>query len=93
MTFRGVVRDGVIVILDGEIPDGTPVEVSPLHRRSKKKASTSTKSAKPTRARKPPLEKLPAFGMWKNRPEWKGLSTLEIMAKLREKSLGRDRRG
>ena len=27
-----------------------------------------------------------AFGIWKNRPEWKGLSTIQIAYKLREQA-------
>lgn len=94
--FRTVVRDGLIVInTHGEVPDGTPVEVMRTADRATNRAGkkAAKKSKKKSKQKTPPLDNLPGFGMWKDRPEWKGLTTLEIMARLRERSLGRGRRG
>ena len=95
MTLRSVVRDGMIDV-NGEIPDGTPVRIvrDDKPRRSAKKAKAPAKRTakkKATRAgvkpKSDPIMKV--FGMWKDRPEWKGKSSVEIARELREKALGR----
>ncbi len=107
MTFRAVVRDGMIAInTHGQLPDGTEVEVLPVNRpaprrKGKKKAakaasrtrgsSSRGRAGKSAKASADPLDSL--IGIWKDRPDWKGKSTLEIAAELREKALGRTRRG
>jgi hypothetical protein len=94
MTFRTVVRDGLIVInTHGELPDGTPVEVVRT-RSGHKSVSAPRRQVKKTKApaKKKPIRELAFFGMWKDRPEWKGKTTLEIQKELREKALGRSRR-
>lgn len=96
MTLRTVVRDGLIVVnTHGEIPDGTPVVImrDDRPRRSVKKAKGPAKrTAKKKAARagvrpkSDPIMKV--FGMWKDRPEWKGKSSAEIARELRERALG-----
>lgn len=90
MTFRAIVQDGYINTR-GRLPDGTPVTVVPdrAPRATKSRANKSRKSSH----RSTPLSELPAIGMWKNRPDWKGKSTAQIARALREKSLGGRRRG
>lgn len=93
MTLRSVVRDGLIVVnTHGEIPDGTPVVIlrDDQPRRGGKKAKPTAKRAKKKArsAAKKPLRDLPAFGIWKDRPEWKGKTSAEIARELREKALG-----
>ena len=103
MTYRGIYRDGVVVLQgDVALQDGEAVEVNtakpnrqPPATPNKKKLRSEApqrraggKTAKKTRTRKS-IQDLAAFGIWKDRAEWKGLSTLEIMAQLRTHSLGR----
>ncbi|MBX3403252.1 MAG: hypothetical protein KF699_07570 [Phycisphaeraceae bacterium] len=94
MTLRSVVRDGLIVVnTHGEIPDGTPVVIlrDDKPRRTGKKAKSAKQATTKKKARsaaRKPLRELAAFGMWKNRPEWKGKSSAEIARELREKALG-----
>ncbi len=103
MTYRGVYRDGVVVLQgDVALQEGEAVEVNTarpnratiavpnkksLRSDAPAKRTRGTK-AKKTQSRKK-VQDLAAFGIWKNRAEWKGLSTLEIMAQLRTRSLGR----
>ncbi len=72
MTYRGIYRDGVVVLQgDVEIPNGSVVEVN-----AKRTPAAKTKSAVARRARiakqkpgsklKPPL---PGFGAWKHRTD------------------------
>lgn len=95
MTLRSVVRDGLIVVnTHGEIPDGTPVVIlrDDQPQRGGKKTKPPAKRAKKKKARgatKPKADPImKVFGMWKNRPEWKGKSSVEIARELREKALG-----
>lgn len=96
MTFRAVVRDGMINInTHGELPDGTVVEVSPVRRRARKtstrSARKSTKATKTAKTKANPL--LALAGIWKDRPDWRGKSTLEIQRELRTKAMGGRNRG
>jgi hypothetical protein len=99
MTFRAVVRDGMINInTHGRLPDGTVVEVLPVTPASKPKGPSKARSRgprKPTkRGKAEPANPLLAIaGIWKDRPDWKGKSTLEIQRELREKALGHRRGG
>jgi hypothetical protein len=69
MTFRTVVKDGLIVInTHGEIPDGTPVEVVRLDTGAKKVAK---KAGKRDRSRAKAKDPLPGFGGWKDRTDIK----------------------
>jgi hypothetical protein len=94
-----------------DLAEGQVVEVLPKGRpRGKAKApKTARKQPVTDRARsKRPASKPPrpsrerrvealraAFGMWKDRPEWQGMTAVEITAELRRRALGRvgDRRG
>ena len=90
MTFRTVVQDGLIVVnTHGALPDGTAVDVVPARRARPRKGESRKPSAGSKSPKKKRLRDLAFFGMWKDRPEWKGKSTLEIAAELREKALGR----
>ena len=84
-----------MIVVPDEIPDGTPVRVSRLQRTSKAKpprvGSKGKKTAKRGQKKRTGLDKL--IGIWKDRPDWKGKSTLQIAAELRQKSLGRKARG
>lgn len=99
MTYRGIVRNGRILVDIDDLPDGTSVEITPIKRpsskKSKKKKATSRRrkplSGSARRKKKDPFESI--FGIWKDRPDWKGKSSLEILAELRAKSLGRLPRG
>jgi hypothetical protein len=93
MTFRSVVRDGIIVInTHGELPDGTPVEVVPSKGRNARAARTTT--AKTRRkgkkgGRHAEADPLPGFGILKDRADWKGKSAVQIIRELRRKALRR----
>ena len=102
MTFRTIVRDGMINInTHGELPDGTPVEALPIQQSPPRRGSAQRASAKKAAPKRPskktgkpdanPL--LSLAGIWKSRPEWKGKSTLEIHRELRAKAMGGRSRG
>lgn len=93
MTYRGVYRDG-IVVMQGEVGlrNGAAVEVTPARdgrvrkgaaktaRRSGSKPKKSAGSAKP----------LPAFGIWKDR--WpNSMSSAEVACRMREQVSRRTR--
>lgn len=103
MTYRGIFQNGVVIVENADgLRNGTVVDVQPAKRSTKSKrsvrpqrsAAVRSRPAKKTRrkgrARKavgdPFIE---SFGLWKDRPEWKGKSTLEIAAELRRKAMGR----
>jgi hypothetical protein len=99
MTIRGIIRNGMIET-DGELPDGTEVRIVPVKPRGTKSAragqpavKTAPRKKRVAAARKRGDSKsnplLPLFGIWKDRPEWKGLTTLEIHKLLRAKSMGK----
>jgi hypothetical protein len=95
MTLRGTVRDGVIAInTHGTLPEGAEVEVVRVEpaKNGHARATSRKKIAKkkPSRKGAHPLVKL--AGIWRDRPEWKGLSSLEIQQQLRRKAgIGRAR--
>ncbi len=99
MTLRGTVRDGMIAInTHGMLPEGAEVEVVRVDPRKNGRAATGagarvTKKKKKTKAGRRPKDPLLALaGMWSNRPEWKGLTSLEIQQQLRRKAgIGRAR--
>jgi hypothetical protein len=86
MVYRGVYQDGVVV-LEGEVDlrNGSRVEVQPARRattaeskkRAGKGARTSAKSADPL---------LKFFGVWKDRADWKGRSSVEVAKELRRRA-------
>ena len=103
MTYRGVYRDGVVV-LQGEVAlqDGQSVEVnsappSKTKARREGKASVKSKAAARTSTRKktPSATKsatraLPGAGMWKDR--WpKSMSSAEVARTLRDEVSRRKR--
>jgi hypothetical protein len=86
MTFRTVVKDGLIVInTHGEIPDGTPVEVV--------LSSNRTGGEKGTRRSKSKAPTVPefGFGMWEHRKDIKDAA--EFARELRVRTSRRVRRG
>ena len=94
MTFRGTVIKGVVVPDAGsELPEGARVSVNPLRSSSRPKRIAATsrgnkKSKTRAKARKAPLTAL--AGIWKDRPDWKGKSSIQIVAELR-RNTGRPR--
>lgn len=80
MTFRGIVKNGVIVLQsDAELPEGTSVRVTPSRGPSKK----SGKAAKE--------KQLPGFGAWSHRKDIKDGAS--FARKLRKNLLRRGGRG
>ena len=73
MTFRAIVRDGLIVVnTHGEVPDGTPVEIllphgSPTKGNRKRPLTKKARKKGPGR----PTDPLFGFGMWKHRTDIK----------------------
>lgn len=85
-----------MIDVNGEIPDGTPVRIVREDKRrgvgKKAKAPEKGPTKKKTtrqasKSKSDPIKKV--FGIWRDRPEWKGKSTAEIALELREKALGR----
>jgi hypothetical protein len=87
MTYRGVYQDGV-VILEGDVPlrNGDRVSVNPskakTRSRQKPKLRSGRSGAKPSKKVHPFIA---LAGIWKDRPDWKGKSTLEVVADLRKR--------
>jgi len=93
MIFRTTVKDGLIIInTHGKIPDGTPVEVVRVKPPRKKSAAKKPVKKKATGRKAKKTDAAEAFqslaGIWKDRPDWKGKTTLEIAAELRRKAMG-----
>lgn len=97
MTFRGIVKNGVVVFENGAaLPDGTTVRVQPERKQAAKTASRGAPTRRKPRAprkRSSRAEEVrealaATFGIWKDRPEWRGMTTLEIQADLRRKAMG-----
>jgi hypothetical protein len=90
MTFRGVYRDGVVIIDDPSgLRNGAVVEVIQPARVASGASTKVRRKKATTKKGKDPL--LALAGIWKDRPEWKGKSTLEVARALRKKAMGRDR--
>ncbi len=90
MTFRTVVKDGLIVInTHGEIPDGTPVEVVLASNGTGEKKSMS-KGSRRSKGKAPKMAEF-GFGMWKHRKDI--VDTAEFSRELRIRSSRRIRRG
>jgi hypothetical protein len=96
MTYRGVYRDGVVIIQgDVSLRDGAQVEIT--ETRTARTPSTTKKprekkvtaKRRTTTRKRDPLDGL--IGFWKDRPDWKGRSSIAIAAELRDKALGRRR--
>lgn len=91
MEFRGTFRDGVVIPdqTDG-LRNGDVVRFIPAKKRIKPSATASTR-AKPSRTGKAVAKRrldafMSAFGCMKDRPDWKGKTTLEIVAELRKRT-------
>jgi hypothetical protein len=70
MTYRGVVKDGVVVVTDGgELPEGQLVEVTPVPLLARVPDAT------------PETDDFPGFGLWKDRTDMG--DTSEFSLKLR----------
>jgi outer membrane protein assembly factor BamB len=86
MSYRGVYRDG-IVVLEGEVDlrNGTTVEVNPARGKGKGRRKVSST---PRRDRKAAQVHpfIALAGLWKDRPEWRGRSSVEIVRELRRRS-------
>ena len=66
---------------DVDLENGTPVEVNPSSR-----IGTRVRKGKGVRTRAEKVHPLIALaGMWKDRPEWKGMTSVEIVAELRRR--------
>ena len=78
MTYRGIVKNGVIVIeAGGELPDGQVVDVTTV-------STTAPRGDSKT-------ENLPAFGLWKDRGEWS--DSAEAARQLRQMTESREGTG
>jgi hypothetical protein len=91
MTYRGVYRDG-LVILEGDVNlrNGDHVDVnlrgsSGSARAGRAKSRKQVSKARVGKGRAQPVHPLIALaGIWKDRPEWKGKSSVEVVAELRK---------
>ncbi|CAG1010952.1 hypothetical protein PHYC_03965 [Phycisphaerales bacterium] len=86
MTYRGVYRDGIVILQgDVDLRNGDTVEVNSARAR-KPARRAPTKTRKTARV----SERLPAFGIWKDR--WpKSMSSAQIARELREQASRRVR--
>jgi hypothetical protein len=103
MTFRGTVINGVIVPGRGQdLPDGSRVSVNVLRKPTKraprrgKAPGRVVKGGSRTRGtRSGKADRIAAFaslaGIWRDRPEWQGMSSVQIAAELRRKAMERRR--
>jgi hypothetical protein len=86
MSFRGTFTKGIIVPDEAQsLPEGTRVAVNPL--RASEKQAIRPRKTRVSRQRAPqnlkvhPLTAL--AGIWKDRADWKGKSSVQIVAELR----------
>lgn len=92
MTYKGVYRDGIVVLQgDVDLQNGAHVEVNPTRDERRGRGERGLGEARRARAgkvakaakRSKSLGKLPGFGMWKDR--WpKSMSSADIARELRE---------
>jgi hypothetical protein len=84
MTYRGVYRDGVIV-LSGEVQlhDGDSVQVTRESRTGKVRPGKRTSKSKKSKALHPVLK---LAGIWKDREDWRGLSSVEVLELIRKQN-------
>ena len=81
MTYKGVYRAGVIVVSgDVDLHEGEPVRISREASPAKKKAVKVKPKAEKSPA-KHPVTKL--AGIWKDRKDWRGLTSLEVLERIR----------
>ena len=91
MTYRGVFRGGVIVVLGKtDMQNGDAVVVSRYQRGSKRRVAskkTSKKKAAKTHSVDAKSKKRHPFmalgGIWKDREDWRGLTSLEVLERIR----------
>lgn len=92
-----------------DLPEGSVVEVSRAGRTSRKRTASEQRRANAegkaaaaywkrlTSKRMTKAQRLAAFeaafGAWKDRPEWEGLSSAQIAAELRKRAARRGRNG
>jgi hypothetical protein len=92
MTYRGIYRDGAIVLGETlDIPNGTPIEFDVLRRsRTKRRVAKkpSSKKSKRMTAEERVAAFMKGFGVSRDREEWKGRSTADIARELRRKAAG-----
>ena len=92
MTFRGIVKNGVVVVEDATgLREGDVVEVARVRRVKPARARSKPGTAPKERAGRV-ADPLPGFGMWKDRPEWKGMTGAEVAAELRRGAFRRKAR-
>lgn len=99
MTYRGIVQDGIVILESATgLRNGESVAVVPSRKggasRQRRGSALPRKGRAKARrgvVRSGSLDPLPGFGMWKNRSDWKGKTTLQIAAGLRRKAMGRRR--
>jgi hypothetical protein len=92
MTFRGVVKNGVVIVDDAAgLREGDVVDIAPVKRVKSSGKGLRGKSAEKKRAAKM-SDPLPGFGMWRDRPEWKGMTGAQIAAELRRGTFRRKAR-
>lgn len=90
MTYRGVYRDGIVVLHgDVDLENGARVDVNPIRGGGRKQAARSARAAKPakrtrSKGRGATSAALPGFGMWKDR--WpRSMSSADIARELRQR--------
>jgi len=100
MTLRGTVRDGMIAInTHGTLPEGAEVEVvrvepvkagraAPVAKGKKQKKRKKTAQKAPRRSTGKPDSLMSLVGIWKDRADFKGLTTEQIHRQLRAKAMG-----
>lgn len=85
MTYRGVYQNGM-VFFEGEVGlrNGDRVDVNPSRKAGRR---SSTKAKAKARGGKKPAAVHPLIalaGIWKDRPDWRGKSSVEVVAELRK---------
>lgn len=100
MTFRGIYRDGVIVpnsepgLSNGTVvrctPAAKPQRKAPVKTAAQTRKKSGSRAEKTRRMTKPQrvAAVMQAFGMYRDRPDWRGRSSIEIAAELRQNALG-----
>ena len=89
MTFHGTFTKGIIIPDPGQsLPEGTRVAVNPLRTAERLTARTrKTKAVKGRASRNRKVHPLTALaGIWKDRADWKGKSSVQVVAELRRSS-------
>lgn len=85
MTFRGIIRNGEIVLPEGVVlPEGTEVDVQPVKKASAQRKRSAKASGKTGR-------RLPGFGLWKDRADL--TDSVEFVKQLRATSRARRAHG